>query len=248
MVASSCFVPMALSQASSCCRIVACAWVRSFVRLLFSAGAFEQANVDMASPMQPIEIVMRRATFPRVGAMSPFLSTPTVRTSADRAACGFSIELQSLFLTGPARGKLRHVVMGPDGGPFHPGVSQVTVGNRARLDQQENASLRHDDEVTAGGGARTVLSSRWVIDRESGSSSPSSVFSGRFGFKPDRGKSVLCSPADRPWGAPPGKVTDGPTQATCPSSSGAWTGDQLGELDPTMMTRLDGALRAALDL
>jgi hypothetical protein len=35
------------------------------------------------------------------------------------------------------------------------------------------------------------LSSRWVIDRESGSSSPSSVFSERFGFKPGRGKSVL---------------------------------------------------------
>jgi hypothetical protein len=50
---------MALSQASSCCRIVASAWVRSFVRLLFSAGAFEQANVDTAKPMQPIEIVMK---------------------------------------------------------------------------------------------------------------------------------------------------------------------------------------------
>jgi hypothetical protein len=28
----------------------------------------------------------------------------------------------------------------------------------------------------------------------------------------------------------------------------AWTGDQLGELDSATMTRLDGALRAALDL
>jgi hypothetical protein len=74
MVASSCFAPMALSQAPSCCRIVASAWVRSFVRLLFSAGAFEQANVDTASPMQPIEIVMKRVTFSLVGAMRPFLS------------------------------------------------------------------------------------------------------------------------------------------------------------------------------
>jgi hypothetical protein len=28
----------------------------------------------------------------------------------------------------------------------------------------------------------------------------------------------------------------------------AWTGDQVGELDATTMTRLDGAVRAALDL
>ena len=51
---------------------------------------------------------------------------------------------KSLFLTGPARGKRRHVVMDPDGSPFNPGVSRVTAGNRASLDQQENASLHHD--------------------------------------------------------------------------------------------------------
>ena len=28
----------------------------------------------------------------------------------------------------------------------------------------------------------------------------------------------------------------------------AWTGDRIGELDTTALTRLDGALRAALDL
>ncbi|MDQ4103296.1 MAG: hypothetical protein M3186_06160 [Actinomycetota bacterium] len=28
----------------------------------------------------------------------------------------------------------------------------------------------------------------------------------------------------------------------------AWTGDRIGELDTTTLTRLDGALRAALDL
>ncbi|HEX6401667.1 MAG TPA: hypothetical protein VF003_00630, partial [Pseudonocardiaceae bacterium] len=55
--------------------------------LLFSAGSFEQANVDTASPMQLIEIVMKRATFPLVDAMSPFLSDSNrFRTRADRAA------------------------------------------------------------------------------------------------------------------------------------------------------------------
>jgi hypothetical protein len=54
--------------------------------LLLSAGSFEQASMDTANPMQPIKVVMKRAAFPLVGAMGPFLSdsdSPHGRGSRD---------------------------------------------------------------------------------------------------------------------------------------------------------------------
>lgn len=50
---------------------------------------------------------------------------------------------------------------------------------------------------------------------------------------------ILCIPvADRGW-AYAGDLT---------KLYRAWVGPRLGQLDPTTLTRLDGALRAALDL
>jgi flagellin-specific chaperone FliS len=57
--------------------------------LVFSAENFEQANVDTASPMQLIAMVMKRAAFPLVDAMSPFLSdsdSPHERGSRNAAS------------------------------------------------------------------------------------------------------------------------------------------------------------------